>query len=210
MPKSLSVASTIEKNRLSSDTPFLVGLDIDVVDPDTGALVEVLRFVRNTEPITWNSLLYSAAAFDIEIKEASGELQTVSLSFTDFARAIQNYLQQYGGGVGFKVTVSVINAGNLAQGPEVQEFFEVIGAESSDYVISFTLGAENAVSRQFPRRKQTRDFCQWQYKSLQCGYTGGLPSCDLSLKGPNGCQTHANVLRFGGFRGINTRDVRYG
>jgi phage-related protein len=210
MPKSLSVVSVIEKNRLSSDVPFLVGLDIDVIDPASGALVQVLRFVRNTETIIWSGFLYSPAAFDIEIKEAAGELQTVSLSFTDYTRAIQDYLQQYGGGVGFKVTVSVINAGNLAQGPEVQEFFEVIGAESADYIVSFTLGAENAISRQFPRRRQTRDFCQWQYKSVQCGYTGGLPSCDLSLKGPNGCQAHANQLRFGGFRGINTRDVRYG
>jgi hypothetical protein len=210
MAKSLSVATVLEKNKLSSDTPFLITLDIDVVNPDTGGVVETGRYVRNSEAITLNGNTYEPAAFDIELREEAGAMQTVNLSIKDYTRAIQQKMQLYGGGIGFGVTVSVVNAGNLAHPPEVQEFFEVVGADSSNYVCNFTLGAENTVAKTFPRRRQTRDYCQWRYKGQECGYSGNLPSCDLTLKGPNGCQAHGNAIRFGAFRGINTRDMNYG
>lgn len=210
MSRSLSIASIIEKNRLASDTPYLVALDIGVIDPNTGSTVETLYVVNNTENITWNGNTYSAAAFDIEMKSESGQLVEVQLSIKDYTRLVQQRMQQYGGGVGFNVTVSIINSGNLAQGAEVQEFFEVTGAESNEYVCSFTLGAENAVAKTFPRRRQSRDYCQWRYKSADCGYTGTAPSCDLTLNGANGCKAHNNSIRFGGFPGINERDVTYG
>lgn len=210
MAKSLSVASVIEKNRLSSEHPWLICLDIEVRDPITTALATTGRYVRNAEAITFNGQTYQPASFDIELKEESGTLQTVTLSFRDYTRAIQGYMQQYQGGVGFTVTLFVVNAGNLAQPPEVSEYFEVIAAESADYVCTFTLGAENTLTKTFPRRRQTRDFCQWRYKSEQCGYIGAATTCDLSLKGDNGCEAHANAKRFGGFPGITTVDIRYG
>jgi phage-related protein len=210
MAAPLSVASVIEKNRLSSDVAFLVCLDIAVKDPSTGGLVETLYLVRNSESIVWNGHTYQPVPFDIELKEESGVLQSVTLSITDYSRMVMQRMQLYGGGVGFTVTVSVVNAGNLGQGPEVQEFFEVVGAEANAYVCAFTLGAENAIAHSFPRRKQTKDYCQWRYKGPECAYAGAMPSCDLSLKGPNGCEAHNNAPRFGAFRGLNTRDVVQG
>lgn len=210
MSKSLSVASIIEKNRLSSDVPFLVCLDIDVVDPASGAVVETAYYVRNTEAVTFNGHSYEPSAFDIDLKEESGTLVTIRLTIKDYARVIQSKMQAYGGGVGFGVTVSVVNSAALTQPPEVQEFFEVVASESNAHVCSFTLGAENAVTKTFPRRRQTRDYCQWRYKGEECGYAGGLTSCDLTLKGPNGCEAHANVIHFGAFPGINQRDIQRG
>ena len=210
MTKSLSVASVIEKNRLSSDTPWLICIDIDVIDPTTGTLVETGHFVRNTEDITFNGHAYRAASFDIELKEESGTQQSVKLSFRDYSLAIQQKMQKYGGGVGFTVAIMVVNAAATAQPPEVVENFEVIGAESSNYNCSFTLGAENNISKTFPRRRQTKDFCQWRYKGDECGYAGPLATCDLSLKGVNGCVTHKNIINFGAYPGINSRDTSYG
>jgi phage-related protein len=210
MSKALSVASIIEKNRLSSDVPFLILLDIDVVSPDSGAVIETGHYVRNTEAVNFNGNAYEPANFDIEFKEESGQLQTVKLSIKDYAGIIQQKMQDYGGGVGFGVTVSVANSAALDKPAEIQEFFEVVAAESSQYVCAFTLGAENTVAKTFPRRRQTRDYCQWRYKGEECGYSGGMPSCDLTLKGANGCVAHGNVIRFGAFPGINTRDVNYG
>lgn len=210
MAKSLSVASVIEKNRLSSDVPFLLLLDIDVIDPDTGVLVETLYLVKNTEDVVFNGHTYSPTSFDIELREEAGNSQSVKLSVKDYSRLVQTRMQAYAGGVGFRVTVTVANAGNLAQPPEVQEFFEVVAADSGNYTCSFTLGAENVVSKSFPRRRQTRDYCQWRYKGTECGYTGGLTSCDLTRTGPNGCEAHNNVVRFGAYPGINAANVRYG
>lgn len=210
MAKSLSVASVIEKNRISSDTPWLICVDVGVIDPLTGELVETGHYVRNTEDISFNGFTYIAASFDIELKEESGSQQGVQLAFRDYSLTIQRQMQKYGGGVGFGVTIMVVNAGALNLPPEVVETFEVVGASSANYNCSFTLGAENSISKSFPRRRQTRDYCQWRFKGEDCGYTGVEPSCDLSLKGRNGCAAHQNIVHFGAFPGINTRDVNYG
>lgn len=210
MSTSLSIASVIEKNRLSSDVPWLICLDIDVIDPASLGVVETIRLVRNTEAITFNGFAYTPSNFDIELKSSAGEQQTVSVSINDYSLAIQKRMQDYAGGVGFKVTVAVVNAGNLTQPPEIVEHFEVVGANSNNYVCSFTLGAENNLTKSFPRRRQMRDFCQWRYKGAECGYTGTAPTCDLSLQGPNGCAAHNNVVRFGAYPGLSGRDSRYG
>ncbi len=210
MTKSLSVASVIEKNRLSSDTAWLICLDIDVIDPASAGLVETIHIVRNTEAITFNGFDYQPASFDIELKEESGTQQSIKLTIRDYTLAVQQRMQDYAGGVGFGVAITVVNADALSQPPEIVENFEVIGAESASYACTFTLGAENNISKTFPRRRQTKDYCQWRYKSEECGYTGSMPSCDLSLKGMNGCGAHQNVVHFGAFPGINGRDVNYG
>lgn len=40
--------------------------------------------------------------------------------------------------------------------------------------------------------------CELAYKGPECGYTGGLPTCDKTLRGANGCQIHGNSHRFPG------------
>jgi len=210
MTKSLSVASVVEKNRLSSDTPWLICLDIDVVDPDTLATVETLHIVRNTEAINFNGREYTPANFDIELKEEAGTQQSITLAIRDYTLTVQQRMQKYAGGVGFGVAIMVVNADALDAPPEIVENFEVTAASSANYVCTFTLGAENNLSKTFPRRRQMKDYCQWRYKSEECGYTGSMPSCDLSLNGANGCKAHQNVVHFGAFPGISSRDTNYG
>ena len=211
MSKSLSVATAIEKNRLSSDTPFLVLLDIDVIDPTTAAVIETLHVCKNSEDITFNSVLYTGTDFQIEMKSEAGTQSQIKLTIDDYTRAIQGRMQSYGGGIGFNVTVMVINGAALTSPPEVSEYFQVVGADANNYVVTFTLGAENALAVTFPRRKQTKDFCQWRYKdAATCKYAGALASCDLTLNGANGCLAHSNTINFGAYPGINANGVRYG
>ena len=205
MSNVLSVASVIEKNRLSSDVPFLIALDIDVINPNTGALVETLHVVNNTESISFRGFTYDAANFDVQLHSESGSQQTVRLSIKDYSKAIQARMQSYGGGIGFTVSLMVVNSAALGLPAEIQEVFLVIGAEAANYVCTFTLGAENSISKTFPRRRQNRDFCQWRYKSIECQYAGGLSTCDLTLNGANGCTVHANTIRFAAFPGISSR-----
>jgi phage-related protein len=210
MGASLSIASVLEKNRLDSDTPFLVALDIEVVNPSTGVVVEVLHVVRNSEQIIFNGNTYQPAMFDITFGASAGETSSVNLSMTDVTGAIQARMEEYGGGVGFNVTMYIVNAGNLDQPPEIEEFFQVTGSSAAEYRVIFALGAENETMKTFPRRRQTKDFCQWRYKDPEtCRYAGGLATCDLTLQGANGCQVHANTIHFGAFPGLNTNGVRY-
>jgi phage-related protein len=209
MTKSLSVASVIEKNKISSGTPWLICLDIAVVDPTTRQTVEMIYLVRDTETITFNGHEYTPASFDVQLSDLPGSQTSVQLAINDYTGAIQSQMQQYGGGVGFNVTISVVNAGNLTQPPEVVEYFAVTASSSTNWVCTFTLGAENALTKTFPLRLQTRDFCQSVYGSTVCGYQGNLPTCDLSLNGANGCKVHANQANFSAFPGINTSNVSY-
>ena len=200
----LSIASVIEKNRVASDVPFLIALEVAIKDPITSALIETVRLVKNSEDLTINGFLYTAAAFDIELKEEAASQPSITLSVKDFTRSIITKMESYGGGVGFGVIVSVVNAGALSSPPEATLFFEVIGSSAANYVVQFQLGAENPLYRIFPRRVQAKDFCGWKYKDqITCKYAGAIPSCDLTLNGPNGCKAHSNEVRFGAFPGIN-------
>lgn len=210
MSKFLSVASVLEKNRLDSDVPFLVAIDVVVVDPVTGSYVETLRLVRNSEQVTFNGNPYQPAIFDISFGAEASAQPAVSLSINDYTGAVQARMEEYGGGVGFGVTMYVINAGALTQGPEIQEIFEVTGATAKEYRCSFQLGADNETMKTFPRRRQTKDYCQARFGDPEtCGYVGPLTTCDLTLQGPNGCAVHANTIRFYAYPGLNGNGFRY-
>lgn len=206
----LSVASVIEANRLDSDVPILVLLQVELANPDTGDVMEIIRIVRNPEAVVFNGEVFDAANFDIEIKHESGKPSSFSATVLDYTQAITQMLEAYKGGVGSNVTLYIAPADGLDRPPELEENFQITAVSSADYRISFTLGAENALARPFPSRRQTRDFCQWRYKDPDtCAYTGSLPTCDLTLKGANGCSVHGNAINFGAFRGINSNGRRY-
>jgi phage-related protein len=209
VPKPLSLASVIEANRIASEVPFLCLIDVEVVNPTTGVVVTTLHIARNSEEVVFDGNTYEPGVFDIQLTAEAGQAAEVTLSVNDYTQAIQGMLEAYGGGVGSNVTFYLVNADNLDQGPEVVEYFQITATQSGDYIHQFTLGAENTLMQTFPRRRQTKDFCQWRYKSTECGYTGGLASCDLTLQGPNGCRVHSNSNNFGAFPGLNGNGYRY-
>lgn len=210
MGRHLSVATAIEVSRIASPVAFVPLIDVVVNNPVTGAYVETLYFARNSENITWHGNVYEASAFDFDVQEETGQVPRVTVTVKDYSQAIIEQMESYGGGVGFSVVLSVVNAGNLAQAPELQETFTVVSAMAQDYVVSFTLGIENPLMMRCPRRRQFRDYCNWRYKdSATCGYNGTKTSCDYTMWGGNGCLTHSDgsyganqFWRFGGFPGI--------
>ncbi len=209
MSKNVSLATVLEKNKLSSDVPLLALLDVEVINPATGVVVITLHIVNNPESVTYNSVTYEPGGFDFELKNESGRQSEVSLVINDFTQAVQNYMQEYGGGVGSNVTLTIIRGDQTTGAPEIVEYFQVVAASAQDYVCNFQLGAENALMKTFPRRRQHRDFCQWRYKSAQCGYVGAIATCDLTLQGSNGCRVHANTVNFGAFPGLLSNGSRY-
>lgn len=167
----ISVATALEKNRLDSDVPFLLLLDIDVVDPANGSVVETLHVVRNNEDVVHQGVTYSASIFDITFSQEAGSMPSVNLTVTDYTSALMDRMERYNGGVGFNVTMSIVNGELLDEPPEVVEYFEILAASASEYRAEFQLGGENESLRMFPPRRQTRDFCQNRYKDpYTCGY----------------------------------------
>lgn len=213
--KNLSLATVLEKNKLSSDVAFIALIELTVISPVTGAPVATLRFANNNEDITCNGQLFIACGFDFEVKQEAGKQTEVTLSVTDYTQTIQQQMQAYGGGVGSKVVLYIVRSDALTQAPEISEFFQITSASAAEYVSSFQLGAENTLMQTFPRRRQRRDFCQWRFKDGNCKYNGGLTTCDMTLQGANGCNKHINldgtqnVVNFGGFPGLNSNGNRY-
>tara|TARA_R110000851_G_C13102760_1_gene569244 strand:- start:27304 stop:27942 length:639 start_codon:yes stop_codon:yes gene_type:complete len=212
MPNNLSIASVIEKNKLTSTVAYLILTKITIIDPATGLLVETLYLVKNTEDVIYDGQTYTAFAFDISTEDSVDGASSVSLTVTDYSQAIQARAEAYGGCVGSSVEIIIIASTSVGTSlkPEVTEFFEIISASAENYIISWTMGAEDILAQRFPRRKQMRDRCSWVYKGNECTYAGEVTTCDRSLLGDNGCQAHNNTINFGGFPGIRGTGLRYG
>lgn len=202
----LSVASAIEKNKIASATAFVLLLSIVVTDLN-GAYVETLYLARNSENVVWNGFTYIASNFETKLDLGSESLPKFVVTSTDPSGYIRSRMEAYSGGVGFAVTLSVVNTGNLTQPPEIQETFEVTEASASGYEISFTMGVENPISQRFPVNLQMRDQCPYTFKGPRCKYVGSTTTCDFTYHGSNGCKSKANQVNFGGFPGLQTLNV---
>jgi phage-related protein len=200
MPNLVSVASIVEKNKLGSDVPYLAFLDVGVLDPTTGTVSQTLYYVNNTEAVVRQGITYQPMQFSLELKTQAGAQPQVNVSIFDYTRAVIQTMNDYGGGTDFPVVVRVCQTGALNETPDVEEHFTIVQATADNYVANWTLGAENALTKQFPRRQQRRDFCQWVYRDGNtCRYNGAMTSCDRTLAGPLGCRAHNNVINFGGY-----------
>ncbi len=75
-------------------------------------------------------------------------------------------------------------------------------AETRD-VIEFELAASfDLAGVRAPKRQCIANICQWVYRSVECSYTGGLPTCDKTL---DACKAHFGEkaeLPYGSFPGI--------
>lgn len=201
-----SIATAVDKGKLGSSVVYLALLEIDILDPTTRDVSSTLRYVHNNENFTFQGDTYVAMPFEFSVSRSKGELPTVTLTVKDMTQSIQSYLQEYEGGIDFPVRLKVVSTADSAAA-EVEEYFTIqaVRANSDSYSIEFDLGAENPLALRFPCRLQFRNRCFWRYKGTECGYTGGLTSCDFSYDGPNGCAAHNNGARFGGFPGIRRR-----
>lgn len=202
MSKHLSIATIIDKNKIASDKAFLMLIKVDVKDPTTGAIVQTLRMVRNSENVTHNGNVFQAANFEIDIKmEVNAEPQII-LRAEDQTRTLAQYIDLYDGLMTNEVTMIIVNEATMDT-PEIEETFIITGSGINDTKVEFNLGVESAVTQRFPNYRQFKNRCAWKYKGQRCKYAGALATCDYSRDGPNGCAAHDNEINFGGFPGIN-------
>lgn len=201
----LSLATAIDKNRIASVNAFVTLIAVEIWDEEINEIVETLRFAHNNEDLVYRGQTYQKANFTFQISDGTDGAKEAQIVVQDQSQEIMARMEGYTGGVGFKVRLYVVNTGNLSQAPEIEELLYVTSSSAKDYVATFTLGAGNPLAQRFPRRLQFRARCSWLYRGPECGYNGGMPTCDYSLQGENGCTAHNNNRRFGGFPGIIPR-----
>lgn len=202
MARHLSVESAIDKNRITSSAVWVALLKIEVVDPNTRAVTETLYLARNDEAVLFDGQNYQPANFQINIDQKQGEDPSVSLTAQDHTRHIQSRMEAMAGGVFSEVTLMIVNSERLDQPAELEHTFQVINSSVKNYVVSFTLGAENPLAIAFPKHRQSKERCAWRYKGYGCRYAGAMATCDYTLDGPNGCKAHGNAINFRGLPGL--------
>jgi len=209
MPLELSSIAIEEKNKLATDSVWLVALEITI--PGVGTPV---RVVRNNENITWRTYTWVAFPFEIDEigEESKGEVPQVVIRVSNISRAMELYIHDYDDYIktnGFSpitVSIFVLNSENLgSDDPEVEHFFELKQPKTNALWATFTLGAANPFNKRFPQARILKGHCRFIFKGTLCGYTGGESECDKTL--PR-CRELLNQTRFGGFPGAGYGGIR--
>ncbi|TCL76813.1 phage-related protein [Hydrogenispora ethanolica] len=202
----LPAAAILEKNRLASDSPFLVLLRIDIPD------LEPIRVVHNNEDIEWpagSGDTWTAFPFQLdEITEDGKELSRVDLKVCNIDRTISQYLEDTNGATGTQVTLYVVHAAHLdaADGPLIRESFAVQQTRADANWVVFTLGPDFTTIQRVPARRYLADFCPFSYgpEDPECGVSQAVkevyPDCPHTL---DGCRARQNAARFGGEPTLN-------
>lgn len=195
--KTLVTALTTEKNKLDMPSAWLPLVTVEV------SASEILRLVPNPTNVAFRGDTYVAFGLEIDeaVQDSKGGLHDLNISISNVTREISAYVELHELR-GARVTILYVNSANLADPDAVvaEERYEIMSIQvKGSQFVSFTLGHDRINQHQFPSGRFLRDNCRWIYKSLECGYSGGLVSCDKILEGSNGCRAHANVPRFGGF-----------
>nr|DAH62218.1 MAG TPA: minor tail protein L [Caudoviricetes sp.] len=189
-----SKVATLEKNKLSTDAPFLMFIELTHEQLDAP-----IYLVRNTEDVTWRKLLWTAFPLDVESYDEDGKtLPSVNLKISAGRGIITSYLQRYSGLTDARVSIYIVNAKLLDSDKTEMEYeFQVTETSYDEQWITFTLGASPELANRFPAWKHLNDFCPFVCGDIRCGYTGtdtcrnNLASCLISE-------------RFGGEPGIQS------
>lgn len=202
MSVSVSVASAIEKNKVYSGVAWIVMVEAEIKHPETGEILDTLRFCQNNEPITWKGNEYIAADFDLAAEMKEGQMPRVTVSARDTSGMLRDQLEEYDGIVGSDVIISVLNTDNMDGVPEIRERFTVISSSSTGFDSTIELGVENPLALRFPRRRHFSDRCTKKFKGVTCQYAGTDTTCTYTLDDPGGCKSKGNEINFGGFKGM--------
>lgn len=206
MPLTLSSIAIEEKNKLATDSVFLICLKVTipgVTDPQ--------HMVRDNKDLDWQGITWTAFPFELdEISEVKGEVPQVNIRICNIMRAMEGFIQDYdtyckvNGYSPMEVVIYVVNTKQIAAhpmcDPEVSHEFILKQPKTDSKWATFVLGASNPFRRRFPQGRILKNFCRFRFKGddKRCGYTGTAAECNKTLAR---CRVLENSERFGGFPG---------
>jgi phage-related protein len=201
MPYDLSVAATLEKNKISSNQPILILLEIIIPNPEL-----TLHIVRNNEDITWRGILWNAYPFNVGSinQDAKGELPNLPVNLAA-SYDIVKYLEDSQGAKNATVNMYLVHAGHLDDENPMYSFnFGIKGITVGEETINIDLGADIILLARYPVRIYQKERCQCKrYGDIECGATSAImarfPACNRTMAN---CDERCNLARFGAFTGI--------
>lgn len=189
------------------DAPFVWLVEIPIPDPVTPL---VARITSHGEQVLYNTnssgagLAYTPRSLQIDaIREDTKATQNgLRLTISNANRELLGLVDSYDGLENVEVTLMCVNLETLDEPPYVQQRARITSVSATNDSIVFELGRTDISRSRLPANRCQRSSCSFVYKGARCGYTGVLTSCDKSPFGPNGCEAHSNLSRYGGFLGI--------
>jgi lambda family phage minor tail protein L len=197
---SLSLASKLEKNKVSSTGVWLILLEVKI--PQAAGDV-IIRVAYNTEDVVWQGNTYVAFPFELgEITEDGKELPALDLKISNVTGIMSRYVEETNGAAGATVILRVVHSEHLDDlVPAVEEMFNVQTVNVDSNYATFRLGAETATTLRRPAGIYQKSHCPFKFRDIRCGYpeNGEAISCDKTLAR---CRDLGNSARFGAEHGL--------
>lgn len=193
--RTLSTAALTEKNKLTTDSAWVVLLEI--------GLTPIVRLASNNEDLTWNSQTWQAFPFELSTvgETGKGEIPAIVVKVSNVTGEIQQMLESVDGAHGTDVTIRVINtSASTSTECELELAFILDYSTYDEQFVTFHLTGGNCLTRRVPRRRYLKNFCPFSYGGVECGVSSATmttyPTCNKTY---GDCNTRSNVSRFGGY-----------
>lgn len=167
-----------------------------------------LNYAEWDSNITFDSIEYTA--FPIthnEIGENSqGEIDSIKINISNVSRLIQYYLETYNF-KGKKVRIRLVWLDRIDYPTDKLDFIYYIDSyTANESLVEFSLTPKTDVLQVvLPARMYSRNYCQWQFRSTECGYS--IANEETCNRTKQRCKELQNYSRFGGFPSIPMRTV---
>jgi lambda family phage minor tail protein L len=177
----LSVAANLERHKLASGEPWVLLLQLQWPgSANPGATQQYIRLARNLDPVQFDAQdgqgVQTYTPFNFEMGDlavsSTGQVPEMELKVSNVMRVLQSTIEQYQGVVGANLTLYAVNMANPSGEPDLTLAFTVKQTICDAKTVTFKLGASSPLRRLFPIHMYRPNYCIWQYKGLQCGYTG--------------------------------------
>ena len=204
----LSSVATVEKNKLTTDSVWLVMLEITIP-----SLTEVIRIVSNNEDISWNGEVWQKFPFELdEISESSTtETSQVTIKIGNANNVIGKYIRQYETWLKLNTykeitcTLYVVNSKDLQNTTPSYSTNFIFSSSSINMVeATFTVSARDMFRFRIPLHNMYPNNCRFALKDSRCKYSGIETTCDKSL---SNCRALNNQTNYGGFPTISNGSV---
>ena len=186
-----------EKNKEKNSPIFLYAIyDYDGASNN-------LYFTAYDTDIVFAGVTYSRFPITHETmgENSSGQIDTVKIKVANVNRLIQGYLED-NDFRGKQVDIIMVFAEYLSSAAyKCVDTFYIDSYTADQSIVEFTLSTKfDILDVTIPHRKFIRNYCQWKFKSSECGYVGAETSCNKTKADCKNVKN--NFRRFGGFPSV--------
>lgn len=201
MALALSAVALREKNKLNSDSTFVLLLQLNI--PMEG--IDPIYVCHNTEDTDWAGHTWQAFPFEIGkvSEDKSGSVPSFELKIDNTSQALTYYVEASNGANNGEIVFYIVNTEALdSPVPEVEEHYRITRLTATEQWVTVTVGTAYSPHSRRPEGRYTKNSCRYrQFGGPQCGYVGTeFTTCNRSL---SDCRERGCSNRFGGFPGID-------